>query len=110
MLVLGLAGISSASGAVFQPIPGSSTAKTTLIPGNGSIFFFGYTEEGGAQPQPWVTDGSAAGTHAAKTILGTGASVPALLRVFTWKGIWYFPANNGVAGIQLWRSDGTDAG
>ncbi len=102
--------MADAHGAVFQPVPGAATAGGRPIAANGSIFFFGYTPDGGSKPQPWISDGTAAGTHAAKTIIGSGGQVNLAQSSFTWKGLWYFAANDGFAGYQLWRSDGTDGG
>jgi ELWxxDGT repeat protein len=110
ILVLGLSGLSAGNAAVFQPIAGTTTALAQLTPGNGSVFFFGYTADGGTKPQPWITDGTVAGSHAAKTILGSSGSVFPQSNPFSWKGIWYFVADDGFSGNQLWRSDGTDAG
>jgi len=62
----------------------------------------------------WKTDGTVAGTVLVKDINpGTASSSPTNLNnglITNINGIIYFPANDGVHGNELWRSDGTEAG
>ncbi|MFT3886462.1 MAG: hypothetical protein QM724_13875 [Flavobacteriales bacterium] len=64
--------------------------------------------------EPWVTDGTAAGTHRLKDINpGTAGSLGSpfpLFQGFDFNGQAYFLANDGTNGMQLWTSDGTEAG
>lgn len=60
----------------------------------------------------WRSDGTEAGTTLVKNINGTGDGLsrtypPQFTNV---GGTLFFLANNGIAGYELWRSDGTEAG
>jgi ELWxxDGT repeat protein len=60
----------------------------------------------------WRSDGTTAGTTLVKDIDPT-PGVGGLLSLFPHvnvAGIWYFPANDGTNGRELWKSDGTGAG
>jgi ELWxxDGT repeat protein len=62
--------------------------------------------------EPWVSDGTAAGTHLLRDILAQGTadngSMPNELVVFHDRAV--FAADDGVSGRELWISDGTAAG
>jgi ELWxxDGT repeat protein len=65
----------------------------------------------------WRTDGTAAGTSLIKDINpGAAGSVNGppyysnVRDISTMNGVVYFAANDGVAGTELWRTDGTAAG
>ncbi len=62
----------------------------------------------------WKTDGTAAGTVMVKNITpGAGSTTFAFPRVLNNEFIgntFFFMANDGVNGLELWKTDGTDAG
>ncbi|MEO6541986.1 MAG: ELWxxDGT repeat protein, partial [Ferruginibacter sp.] len=72
-----------------------------------SIYFS--ANDGSSGDEPWVTDGTAAGTHILRDINpgkpGSGA------RDFTYSnGFVYFVADDGTHGFELWKTDGTAQG
>lgn len=79
----------------------------TSIEFAGKLFFERYDSTNGSEP--WVTDGTLAGTSLLKDINpGTFASGFSNLIQFNSK--LYFTANDGVHGNELWVTDGTSAG
>lgn len=64
--------------------------------------------------EPWVTDGTAAGTHRLLDVnAGSAGSLGSpfpLFQGFDFGGRGYFLADDGSNGMQLWTSDGTAAG
>ncbi len=67
----------------------------------------------------WTTDGTAAGTRMVKDIYpgsesglpgGSGYAASARQNFVTVNGYTYFTATDGTHGIELWRTDGTEAG
>jgi ELWxxDGT repeat protein len=78
------------------------------------------TADNGAQGrEPWLTDGTAAGTHLVKDIYpGLNSSTtyeePRFWAVKDWlvtsAGQFLFQANDGIHGREVWASDGTEAG
>lgn len=75
---------------------------------NGELYF-------GASGDLWKTDGTVGGTAQVVDLAGSGIpSVPSYaLKDNAWakfNNVLYFAANDGVAGNELWRSDGTATG
>jgi ELWxxDGT repeat protein len=79
---------------------------------NGILFFEGNTPTTGAEL--WRSDGTQLGTHVIKDINpGSANGLPpgaGVLQVPNVNGVVFFPANNGVSGFQLWKSNGTASG
>lgn len=85
----------------------------TLIPmPDGGVIFPGHDAAAGYEP--WYSDGTVAGTHQVMDIMpgtttGLGDPFP-LFNGFAFNGKAFFLAADGVTGVQLWSSDGTEAG
>jgi ELWxxDGT repeat protein len=62
--------------------------------------------------EPWVSDGTAAGTHLIVDIIlqGTADNGSAPNELVEFGGRAVFAADDGVSGRELWMSDGTDTG
>jgi ELWxxDGT repeat protein len=62
--------------------------------------------------EPWISDGTIAGTSMLKDINPTGNSFPVGILEFFVDGdtIMYFNADDGVTGVELWKTNGTSAG
>jgi ELWxxDGT repeat protein len=73
---------------------------------NGNLVFFAGQNAAGVEP--WVSDGTAAGTHILKDINPNGSSNPSWFESFL--GATLFEVTDPALGEQLWRSDGTTAG
>jgi ELWxxDGT repeat protein len=75
--------------------------------------FFIAADDGTHGYEPWITDGTAAGTKLLKDIYpGTGSSLnlaDAFTFVYSKQGL-YFAANDSITGNELWLSDGTKPG
>jgi ELWxxDGT repeat protein len=74
--------------------------------------FFMIADDGVNGKELWVTDGTSAGTFMVKNINAAAASSFAGSNdnyLYT-KYRFYFGANDGTNGIELWESDGTNAG
>lgn len=56
----------------------------------------------------WVTDGTEAGTKIVKKINSTGDS--SVMYPFIFNNEIYFLANDGITGMELWKSNGTENG
>jgi ELWxxDGT repeat protein len=89
-----------------QPVTELGAAHSLTV-GGGHLFFTSYSPQSGSEP--WVSDGTAAGTHMlADTAPGT-EGVPLFgFRPFS-NGV-LFVANDATHGRELWFSDGTSAG
>ena len=74
---------------------------------NGGIVFFVQDQAHGLEP--WVTDGTPAGTRLLKDI-HPGPDSCGVEMLTAMNGVAYFIADDGANGIELWRSDGTADG
>jgi len=93
-----LQGTKRVGDSVFPP------ADTPLINGN-FAYFLGQDSVG---LKPWVSDGTAAGTHILKNINPAGDANPAWFEKF--RDLTLFEVTDPTQGEQLWESDGTKAG
>jgi len=85
---------------------------SVLAEAGGKIFFLG--NDGVHGIEPWVTDGTRAGTHMIRDIYSGPRSSkldPVFISSGSSEGTVYFDAISDAAGTrQLWRTDGTAAG
>lgn len=91
--------------------PGAPSSHAIILGSTGSRVFFSAFAVG-AGKELWVTDGTSSGTYQIRDIrVGTQSSDPApFAEAVVLNNVLYFPANDGVSGEQLWRSDGTFTG
>ncbi|MBL7716829.1 MAG: hypothetical protein JNL01_15290 [Bdellovibrionales bacterium] len=88
----------------------ASSSPTNFVVMNGTTLLFSANDGTGAELHQ--TDGTLAGTALVKNInttTGTASSSPANMRD-SGSGFIYFTANDGVNGLELWKSDGTSGG
>ncbi|MCQ6262715.1 hypothetical protein MLD55_12300 [Alcanivorax sp. MM125-6] len=76
---------------------------------NGQLFFAGFD---GQQTELWKSDGTAAGTVMVSDINpGTSnGSDPAFSGFAVYEGALYFAADDGNGNVELWKTDGSEAG
>src|SRR6266571_555169 len=95
--------------------PGAGSTPLGLTVFNGALYFL--ANDGSSGAELWKTNGTDAGTVRVKDInTGAGSSSPFGFTVFNGindgaSGALYFRADGGAAtGIELWKTNGTDAG
>jgi ELWxxDGT repeat protein len=97
-----------------EPVPASSSPALFVPFGNGVLFV---ADDGPTGREPWITDGTAAGTRLLLDINPTpteeyeelvGWSSPGPFVRFGARA--YFAADDGSRGRELWATDGTVAG
>lgn len=94
------------------PRPFVTIRTGNLVPSGNRIFFMSRQEDGGAD-ELWTTDGTDAGTAPLKRFGPMVFSDDDEERASNRKGVGgtlYFAANDGVSGVELWKSDGTPEG
>ncbi len=92
-----------------------SPKNGTILPmasGGGRLLFAG--DDGVHGLEPWISDGTAVGTHLIRDLNpGSGSSLgynASTVVSALPDGSFLFAANDGTHGVELWRTDGTDAG
>jgi len=94
--------------------PGSSNSSinefhTAYI--GGKLLTFFEANDGTSGNEPWVTDGTAAGTFMLKDIrTGSSSAGPSGFFSHPVHKAVYFSAKDDIAGTEMWRTDGTTAG
>jgi ELWxxDGT repeat protein len=85
-------------------------AEPRAMTRNGGLVVF--SASSGSGREPWVSDGTVAGTLALGDLAPGAANSLQLLqeRFVTAGNLTYFAANDGVHGDELWATDGTPAG
>ena len=94
-------------------VKGNQLNPRFLTDVNGTVFLAGWDAVNGREL--WKTNGTEAGTVLVKDIMqGSGSSNPGgpnpPQRMIKVNGLLFFTADNGTHGVELWKSDGTDAG
>ncbi|HUM47199.1 MAG TPA: hypothetical protein PLD84_09730, partial [Chitinophagales bacterium] len=91
--------------------PGPQNSDITDLVAIGDIVFF-IAPDGSNSFQLWRTDGTTAGTYVVKVINPTSPN--GMYSYFTSLqnvgGTLFFLADDGVHGVEYWKSDGTEAG
>lgn len=90
---------------------GASSSPAFLTDAAGRLFF---SVAEGVYPNYyrtlWTSDGTEAGTSAVATFMGFEPASLIANSVAAIGGDFYFSANDGVHGVELWKSNGTSAG
>jgi ELWxxDGT repeat protein len=111
-IALGMIACGSGGGGGDSGAGNTNTTTTTILP----MLYFSATD-GIHGIEPWKTDGTEAGTVMVKDIFAGaagsdpfqgGSTIPRLPIVFN--NSLFFSANSDVAGYELWKTDGTEAG
>jgi ELWxxDGT repeat protein len=93
--------------------PGSGNSSPNAMAASNGVLYF-RADNGVVGAELWRSDGTAAGTYLLKDIWpGTTSFVQNTsnpTRLFGAGGFVYFAAEDGVNGVEAWRSDGTPTG
>src|ERR1051325_444314 len=92
-------------------VPVAGVSGRSMVAAGSRLFFEGFSPESGREP--WVSDGTAAGTHRILDVLpGTSGSTETsyVTPFVALDQRALFLANDGVHGRELWVTDGTAAG
>jgi len=90
---------------VTAPTPPATSVYGNLAASSAQLFF---TARLGNDMEPWISDGTAAGTHQLADLDPTGPSSPR--GAIAFGGGFLFSASDGVHGEELWFTDGTANG
>lgn len=104
-------GTASGTQMVLDINPGPNNSNIAILcEYNGKLYF--HAQDGTNGLELWSTDGTASGTQMVKDIWpGSSPGVPGLFNYCAvYNGKLYFPANDGINGLELWSTDGTSAG
>jgi ELWxxDGT repeat protein len=85
----------------------ASSGPSTITVFNGKAYF--QVNDGVHGHEPWVTDGTEAGTHLLADI-NPGTPGSEAREFFEHAGKLFFSATDGILGHELWVTDGTEAG
>ncbi|WP_338868395.1 ELWxxDGT repeat protein [Myxococcus stipitatus] len=91
--------------------PSRALAPTRLTAFQGALWFWAY--DAGHGYEPWTSDGTAMGTRRVKDIHPGPASAtgtPGPMVGLGPDGPLVFAASDGLSGLELWMTDGTEAG
>lgn len=115
IIALGALLVATAQAAPFRLVmdvnSGPATGADSFLLSDGEkLFFWGYDGISGSAGQPWVSDGTTAGTQKVGDIVGGGGAFFGNQPRFAHQGVVYFAFYDAFAGDQLWRSDGTMPG
>ncbi len=86
--------------------PGTASSSPATLKDIGGRLLFTATD-GVTGVEPWVSDGTALGTHIVKDINLGGLTPQGLVNL---NGTLYFAASDTIHGLELWKSDGTALG
>jgi RHS repeat-associated protein len=92
-------------------VGGLSEQSARMVDVNGTLFFFGYDASNGLEL--WKSDGTTAGTTIVRNLAPGGQWSPLRYndqQLIVVGSNVYFSATNGSTGVELFKSDGTNAG
>ena len=98
--------------------PGSGDSNPYYLMGSGeNLYFFTRFLPGGARWALWKSDGTATGTIQLHEYVGSYSEGPQPMAIpfgpgdpTELNGVMFFLANDGISGLELWRTDATPAG